>query len=163
MRGEQNGHESKSEWRCVLTIQSFINLYFLKHHIVKCMKWLQTGFRIIQFIDYLHVAAKNNYNSIADFHTLQISRAQAKSSPACGAFTRRFLVTASNNVYSSSSVLKSFSAAAPFQLLLLQSQSQSYFTTGGLPPISSSWRQAPWEPRQVTLFSNWTLAVIVLT
>jgi hypothetical protein len=23
------------------------------------------------------------------------------------------------------------------------SQSQSYFTTGGLPPISSSWRQAP--------------------
>jgi hypothetical protein len=25
-----------------------------------------------------------------------------------------------------------------------QSRSQSYFTTGGLPPISSSWRQAPW-------------------
>jgi hypothetical protein len=24
-----------------------------------------------------------------------------------------------------------------------QSQSQSYFKTGGLPPISSSWRQAP--------------------
>jgi hypothetical protein len=23
-------------------------------------------------------------------------------------------------------------------------QSQSYFTTGGLPPISSSWRQVPW-------------------
>jgi hypothetical protein len=28
-----------------------------------------------------------------------------------------------------------------------QSQSQSYFTTGGLPPISSSWRQAPWDLR----------------
>jgi hypothetical protein len=28
-----------------------------------------------------------------------------------------------------------------------QSQSQSYFTTGGLPPISSSWRQAPWDTR----------------
>jgi hypothetical protein len=26
-----------------------------------------------------------------------------------------------------------------------QSQSQSYFTTGALPPISSSWRQAPWN------------------
>jgi hypothetical protein len=26
-------------------------------------------------------------------------------------------------------------------------QSQSYFTTGGLPPISSSWRQAPWDSR----------------
>jgi hypothetical protein len=24
-----------------------------------------------------------------------------------------------------------------------QSQSQSYFTTGGLPPVSSSWQQAP--------------------
>jgi hypothetical protein len=29
----------------------------------------------------------------------------------------------------------------------LTNQSQSYFTTGGLPPISSSWRQAPWGPR----------------
>jgi hypothetical protein len=28
-----------------------------------------------------------------------------------------------------------------------QSQSQSYFTTGGLSPISSSWRQAPWGSR----------------
>jgi hypothetical protein len=28
-----------------------------------------------------------------------------------------------------------------------QSQSQSYFTTGGLPPVSSSWRQTPWDPR----------------
>jgi hypothetical protein len=26
----------------------------------------------------------------------------------------------------------------------LRCHSQSYFTTGGLPPISSSWRQAPW-------------------
>jgi hypothetical protein len=26
-----------------------------------------------------------------------------------------------------------------------QSQDQSYFTTGGLPPISSSWRQASWD------------------
>jgi hypothetical protein len=26
----------------------------------------------------------------------------------------------------------------------IQSQSQSYFTTGGLPPITSSWRQFPW-------------------
>jgi hypothetical protein len=40
---------------------------------------------------------------------------------------------------------------------LSQSQSQSYFTTGGLPPISLSWRQAPWDPRPEFLFSNWTL------
>jgi hypothetical protein len=42
----------------------------------------------------------------------------------------------------------------------LKSQSQSYFATGGLPPITSSWRQAPWDPRYIYLF-NWTLAVIV--
>jgi hypothetical protein len=28
-------------------------------------------------------------------------------------------------------------------LYLGQSESESHFTTGGLPPISSSWRQAP--------------------
>jgi hypothetical protein len=32
--------------------------------------------------------------------------------------------------------------AAPFQLNSLQSQSQSYITTGSLPPISSCWQQA---------------------
>jgi hypothetical protein len=34
--------------------------------------------------------------------------------------------------------------------------------TGSLPPISSSWRQFPWESRPVILFTNWILAVIVL-
>jgi hypothetical protein len=44
-----------------------------------------------------------------------------------------------------------------------QSNSQSYFTTGGLQPISSSWQQAPWDSRPVfSFFINWTLAVIVL-
>jgi hypothetical protein len=33
-----------------------------------------------------------------------------------------------------------------------QCQSQSHFTTGGLPPISSSWRQDPWESRPVFFF-----------
>jgi hypothetical protein len=36
---------------------------------------------------------------------------------------------------------------------LIQSQSQSYFTTGDLPPISSSWRQAPWDPTTRFFFS----------
>jgi hypothetical protein len=35
-----------------------------------------------------------------------------------------------------------------------QSQCQSCFTTGGLPPISSSWRQALWVPRPGILFST---------
>jgi hypothetical protein len=29
------------------------------------------------------------------------------------------------------------------------SQSQSYFATGDLPPISSSWSQVPWNPRSI--------------
>jgi hypothetical protein len=37
-----------------------------------------------------------------------------------------------------------------------QSQSQSYFTTAGLPPISSSWRQSL-ETHDQRFFSNWTL------
>jgi hypothetical protein len=36
----------------------------------------------------------------------------------------------------------------------LQNQSQSYFTAGGLPPISSSWRQAPWDSRLVIFQLN---------
>jgi hypothetical protein len=33
-----------------------------------------------------------------------------------------------------------------------QSQSQSYFTTGDLPPVSTSWCQAPWDSRPEILF-----------
>jgi hypothetical protein len=42
-------------------------------------------------------------------------------------------------------------------MIFSQSQSQIYFMTGDLPPISSSWREAPWDSRSVILFSNWTL------
>jgi hypothetical protein len=38
-----------------------------------------------------------------------------------------------------------------------QNQSQSYFTTSGLPAISSSWRQAPWKPRREIFLFSWTL------
>jgi hypothetical protein len=39
---------------------------------------------------------------------------------------------------------------------------ESYFTTGNLPPISLSCRQAPWYPQPVFFFFNWILMVIVL-
>jgi hypothetical protein len=39
-----------------------------------------------------------------------------------------------------------------FGTQLLQSQSRNYFTTGDLPPISSPWRQAPWETRPNIVF-----------
>jgi hypothetical protein len=42
------------------------------------------------------------------------------------------------------------------------SQSQSYFTTGGLPSISSSWGRTPWYSRPEFFFLNWTPVVIVL-
>jgi hypothetical protein len=65
--------------------------------------------------------------------TLQFTRAHAKSFSACSVFIRRFLVTAPNSGCSPATWLEPS-----------VSQSQSYFTTDGLPPISSSWRQAPW-------------------
>jgi hypothetical protein len=43
-----------------------------------------------------------------------------------------------------------------------QSQGQSYFMTGGLLSISSSWQRVPQDSRPVILFSNWTLAVMAL-
>jgi hypothetical protein len=46
-------------------------------------------------------------------------------------------------------------------ILLRPSESQSYFTTGGLSPISSSWRQAPWGSRSEICFFDWALAVII--
>jgi hypothetical protein len=45
-----------------------------------------------------------------------------------------------------------------FQLTKLKSKSK--FMTAGLPPVSSSWRQAPWESQPEIFFFNWTLAVI---
>jgi hypothetical protein len=47
-------------------------------------------------------------------------------------------------------------------LLLFRVRFRSFFTTGGLPPISSSWRQAPWDSRPVISFPNRKLAVTVL-
>jgi hypothetical protein len=43
-----------------------------------------------------------------------------------------------------------------------RSQSESeLLKTGGLPPISSSWRQASWDSRREITF-NWTFVVVVL-
>jgi hypothetical protein len=43
-----------------------------------------------------------------------------------------------------------------------QNQSQSYFKTAVLPPISLSWHYAPRDSRPEIIFCNWTLAGIVL-
>jgi hypothetical protein len=84
-----------------------------------------------------------NYSAFTNLHTLQITRAHAKSYPACSVFTSSCLATAYNNVYSSASKLRSFLNGGSLPTELSQNQSQNYFTTGCLPPISRSLRQAP--------------------
>jgi hypothetical protein len=64
------------------------------------------GFGLVTgFIDHLYtrLGTTSNYNAIADLHTLQITKAHAKS--AQSAFSSHFLVTDLNNGDSSASML----------------------------------------------------------
>jgi hypothetical protein len=63
----------------------------------------------IGFIDNLYapLTTISNYNTIADFHTLQITTEHGKSFPTCCVFTSRFLVTTSSIGDTSTSALKS--------------------------------------------------------
>jgi hypothetical protein len=64
---------------------------------------------VVGFIDHFstQLVITLNYSAIVDFRTLKIATAHAKSFLVCRVVTRLFLVTASNNGYSSASVLKS--------------------------------------------------------
>jgi hypothetical protein len=96
-----------------------------------------------------------NYSAMANLHTSQITAANTKSSPAFSFFARRFVATASNSGDSSASPVQVHRSQTAVQnWLLSQSQSHSYFTTGGLPPLGSSWRQASWDSRPEILFST---------
>jgi hypothetical protein len=63
----------------------------------------------IGFIDHLstQLVTTLNYSAIADFQTLQITTAHAKSFQSALVSTSHSLVTASNSGYSSASMLKS--------------------------------------------------------
>jgi hypothetical protein len=66
------------------------------------------------------------------------------------------LLPASSPLWTAASFQLNYSCLRlPYRTDLI-SQSQSHFTSGGLPSISSSWRQALWDSRLV-IFSNWTL------
>jgi hypothetical protein len=41
-------------------------------------------------------------------------------------------------------------------------QTQSYLTTGSIPPINSSCRRTPWDSQPEFFFLNWTPPIIVL-
>jgi hypothetical protein len=91
------------------------------------------------------------YSAIANFYTLWLTRAHAKSLPACSIFTTRFLVTASNNGYCSASRLKfslndgSHPTASFLHRLPCRTDSaeyESYIRTDGQ-SASLSWNKAP--------------------
>jgi hypothetical protein len=80
------------------------------YHICTCMSDSRRGFGLdIGFLDHYNtrLVITLNYSAIANFQTLQNTRSHVMSLPVSSIFTRRFLVTASDNGYSSTSVLMS--------------------------------------------------------
>jgi hypothetical protein len=92
---------------------------------------------VIGFIEHLQMETTSNYNALANSCTPLLTTTHTKYSQSV--FTSRFLVTDTSNVL----CLRPYWLANVPQLTHCQSQSQNYFTTGGLQLISSSWRQAP--------------------
>jgi hypothetical protein len=93
------------------------------------------GFRLdIGFIGQFStlLVMPQNYGPVTDFHTLHITPAHAKSLAHFSVFTRGFLVTASNDGYSSASVLNSSlnggSLPTALVLQLTNSQAGGHFT-----------------------------------
>jgi hypothetical protein len=80
-----------------------------------------------------------HFQLVTLLHSLEIIIAHAEPQFVV-VFTSRCSVTVLNN--GDSSPLMPTSLSVGYHLTI-QSQSQIYFTAGGLLPISSSWRQAP--------------------
>jgi hypothetical protein len=80
-----------------------------KHSITSICDYRRRFGLDIGFIDhsYTRLLSISNYSAPANLHNSQITTVYAKSYPAFSFFTRRFLVTASNNGDSSASALKS--------------------------------------------------------
>jgi hypothetical protein len=123
----------------------------------------------------IQLATTNNYDNLTKLHAPTISVTIAHK--VFSVFTSRYLLTASNGGRSPLCEFPNYPRthlpASHFSQMQLstdsittqgqsQSQSQSYFTTFGLPPIRSSWRQTPWGSRPHFFSPNWSLAVIVL-
>jgi hypothetical protein len=104
-----------------------------------------------------------HYSAVADLHTLQNTTAHAKSFQSAMSSPvvpwQRFLTV--EMLQRTRPRHCQLGTASQVNWAQSRSQSQSYFTTGGLASFSSSWRQAPRDLRPV-LFFSWTHAVIVL-
>jgi hypothetical protein len=108
------------------------------------------------FIDHLNTQLRStsNYSTTVNLHNSQITTASTKLFSACCVFISCSLATASNVEILQLHVLRfdlhrlPCRTLANYQMTVIQSPSpsQSYFTAGGLLPISSSCSQAPWDP-----------------
>jgi hypothetical protein len=77
-------------------------------------------------------------------------------------YTPRYWVPFSSPPTTRRAAVEVFEHASTWGLTHCQCQSQNYFTTGGLPPNSLPWRQAPWDPQWTFLwwFSDCTLSAL---
>jgi hypothetical protein len=137
------------------------------------LQWLKTGFEsVIGFTKFLQLITTSKSYALTVLHTSQITVGHTRSSQSIRVFTSHCLVAASNSGRSPSSGFPNCSRSQlpashsnssqrlnPSDYLtcsnrvrIRESESQSHFAAGGLPPISSSWRQAPWGSRQEILF-----------
>jgi hypothetical protein len=81
----------------------------------------------IGFIDHFNtqLGTTSNYSAIANLHTLQITRTDAKSLPACCVFTSRSLVTALTLEILQRPRSSPVRMAAPFELTLFFTDSRT--------------------------------------
>jgi hypothetical protein len=92
--------------------------------------WIFTSrnYNLLQHFQDCCKCNKNNYNTLKITVTYKI---KSSTFQLLKCFQRRFTTDSILEFYLQSDLVLS----------------QSYFTTGGLPSITSSWRQAPWDPR----------------
>jgi hypothetical protein len=148
----------------------------IQDNIVSCISEYRRGLDwMIRFIapyTFTQLWTTENYSAVAILHTFQFTAPHALG---FSVFTSRILATdfSQSHCNFKSHVKSSCHSLIPFLPFLLnhlllpsperdpvldycsilrQSQSQSYFTTGGLRPISSSWHQAPGDSRPAQSF-----------
>jgi hypothetical protein len=134
---------------------------FTKEYTVT-MEWLDTGFGlVIGFIGNLQLVITSNYSALPNSRTLQFTAAFAKSPrsavsspvvPGNGFQQYPLLPLLPAGYHLTTNYSTDDGESLTFWTYPLQSQSQSYFTTGGSPPISLSWRQASRGARPKSFF-----------
>jgi hypothetical protein len=115
--GKRLKHTRTVEWISIMIFRNVTPRGLVRYqHTVICMSDSRRGFGLDLLITLTQLVTTLNYSAIADFHTLQIIRAHAKSSPACSILTRSFLVTAPTVTIPLLPCSSPPWTAAPFQL-----------------------------------------------